>query len=91
MVMDCFNHCRHFHRPPRFDQRKWRPQEDLFSFDVGKLDHFGPFFSVVGDAFSEFGRRHRQRFDAQADKARFHGGIQYNCVDLTWLAGVRSQ
>ena len=54
----------------------------LFGLDIRRLDYLGPFFGVIGDAFSEFGRRHRQRLDAQADKARLHSGIEHNGVDL---------
>ena len=54
----------------------------LFGLDIRKLDYLGPFFGVIGDAFSEFGRRHRQRLDAQADKARLHSGIEHNGVSL---------
>ena len=52
----------------------------LFDLDIRELDYLSPFFGVIGDAFSEFGRRHRQRLDAQADKARLHSGIEHNGV-----------
>jgi hypothetical protein len=36
----------------------------LLGFDIRKLDHLGPFFGVIGNTFSEFIRRHRQRLEA---------------------------
>ena len=57
-----------------------------FRLDVGHSNHLAPFFSFIGDEFSEFRRRHRTRRTTEVCKLGLHLGINQPSVEVSYVS-----